>query len=412
MSGPLRLLFVTDAFPPRSGGSGWSTYSLARGLRARGHDVRIVVGAPALRMIETNYDDFTVWRPVRSVPRVPELLLHRHGIGAGHAVRSLLRAWQPDIVHAQHVLSAQIIAPLVGAVPTVVTVRDHWPVCFYGTHLTDARCPSCLVGTRTPCNVQRGRTNAPAPLKQAKAAVMRRTLALRADVLRGAGAVTAVSRSIADEIAPIIAPERLHVIPNAFDEASIADAALPPHLHLPERFFLYVGKLSPHKGADRIPALMRALPPDTPPLVIAGDGALRGALHATDPNGTRIHLLGEVTNATVLALMARAVALIFPARWAEPLSRTLIEAQMMGCPIVATATGGTPETVIDGETGFLTAPDDVPAMAERLTLLATDNTLRARLSANARRHARAQYALPAVSARVEAVYRAARAEAR
>lgn len=412
MSGPMRVLFVTDAFPPRSGGSGWSTYYLARGLRERGHEVRIVIGVPALRMIETRYDDFAVWRPARTVRSVPELLLYRGGLRAGRVVRALLREWQPDIVHAQHVLSAQIVAPVGGVVPYVVTVRDHWPICFYGTHLAAAPCPSCLVGTRTPCNARRGHADAAAPLAYAKAAVMRRTLALRGDVLRGAGAVTAVSRSIADEIAPLVASARLHVIPNAFDAAAIATANLPPDLHVPERFFLYAGKLSPHKGTDLIPALLRVLPPDAPPLVVAGDGELRATMHAADPGGSRIFLLGEVANTTVLALMARAVAFVFPARWAEPLSRTLIEAQMMGCPIVATATGGTPETVVDGETGFLVAPDDVPAMAERLMLIASDDALCSRLSANGRRHARDRYALPAVSARVEAVYRAACAAAR
>ena len=38
----MRVLIVTDAFPPICGGSGWSTYELARGLRARGHELVIV----------------------------------------------------------------------------------------------------------------------------------------------------------------------------------------------------------------------------------------------------------------------------------------------------------------------------------------------------------------------------------
>ena len=412
MSGPLRVLFVTDAFPPRCGGSGWSTYALARGLRERGHAVRIVIGAPALRVIETEYDGFAVWRPAPAIRRVPELVLRRAGMRCGRVARALLRAWQPDIVHAQHVLSAHLVAPAAGATPYVVTVRDHWPVCFYGTRLVAAPCPCCLTGTQSPCNTRRGRAEAAAPLARAKAAAMRRTLALRHETLRGAGAVTAVSRAIADEIAPFVAPERLHVIPNAFDPDSVAAATLPAGLHLPERFFLYAGKLSPHKGADILPALWRALPADAPPLVVVGAGELRASLAASDPGGARLRLLGEVPNATVLALMARAVALVFPARWAEPLSRTLIEAQMMGCPIVATATGGTPETVQDGETGFLVAPDDVAALAERLARLARDGALRARLRASGQRQARERYALPAVSARIEAVYRAAMVAAR
>ena len=42
MSAPLRVLIVTDAFPPVCGGSGWSTFELARGLVARGHHVEVV----------------------------------------------------------------------------------------------------------------------------------------------------------------------------------------------------------------------------------------------------------------------------------------------------------------------------------------------------------------------------------
>jgi glycosyltransferase involved in cell wall biosynthesis len=290
-------------------------------------------------------------------------------------------------------------------------VRDHWPVCFYGTALADAPCPGCLVGTRSPCNERRGSPAAPRIARRAKAMVMRRTLDLRARVLRDAAAVTAVSHAIGSEIGPLLDPARLHIIPNAFDEAMIARATLPGDLVLPERFFLYAGKLSPHKGADILPALVRALPRDAPPLVVVGEGALAQTLRATDPTGTRIRLLGQVANTTVLALMARSVAYLFPSRWAEPLSRTPIEAQMMGCPVVATATGGTAETVIDGETGFLTAPDDVAAMARHLTALATDTALRQRMATAAYERTRATYALPAIAARVEAVYRAVQSSA-
>src|SRR3974377_1674716 len=42
MSVPLRVLITTDSFPPICGGSGWSTWELARGLAARGHHVEVV----------------------------------------------------------------------------------------------------------------------------------------------------------------------------------------------------------------------------------------------------------------------------------------------------------------------------------------------------------------------------------
>ena len=58
----MHVLLVTDAFPPICGGSGWSTYELARGLRRAGHEITIVRPRPGQPPGETRsqYEDFTV----------------------------------------------------------------------------------------------------------------------------------------------------------------------------------------------------------------------------------------------------------------------------------------------------------------------------------------------------------------
>ena len=68
----MRILLATDAFPPVCGGSGWSTYELARGLRDRGHDVSVVhahAGPPAEH--GRSYDGFRVRAIALSSPPVP-----------------------------------------------------------------------------------------------------------------------------------------------------------------------------------------------------------------------------------------------------------------------------------------------------------------------------------------------------
>jgi hypothetical protein len=69
----MRLLIATDAFPPVCGGSGWSTYELARGLRARGHQVVIVKAAPGTpeNERESSYGDFRVIEFGSSAPGLP-----------------------------------------------------------------------------------------------------------------------------------------------------------------------------------------------------------------------------------------------------------------------------------------------------------------------------------------------------
>ncbi|HEY8290966.1 MAG TPA: glycosyltransferase family 4 protein [Thermomicrobiales bacterium] len=406
MTRPLRILFVTDAFPPLSYGSGWSTYHLARGLRAQGHDVRVVVAQPTWRIAATEYDGLPVWRAGADVRSFNPALFAITGLGPGRIVRHLVRAWTPDIVHAQHINAMLVASHAARAVPLIVTVRDHWPVCFYGTALAAVPCPGCLIGTQSPCNVQRGSVGSPRLAHDLKSAIMRAMLRQRQTFLSRAAAVIATSDAMRVESQSVVAPARLHTIPNAVDLSLFSpnDDALP--LDLPDRFFLYVGKLSAHKGADLLPQIAERLGADAPPILVAGDGALAASLRASHVQG-QMQVLGRIPNETVTALMQRAVALITPARWPEPLSRTHLEALAAGCPIVATDTGGTREVVADGVTGFLTPVDDVDAMTNRLLALATDDDLHVRMAAASRERAALLFGLEEVTNRHVAVYRAA-----
>ncbi len=143
----------------------------------------------------------------------------------------------------------------------------------------------------------------------------------------------------------LVSPDRLFTIPNAVDLSAFAETDTPAVVDLPDRFSLYVGKLSAHKGADLLPEIVRQLGDDAPPLLVLGDGEEAAALRTSDVSGSRLRLLGVLPNTSVVALMRRAIALVTPARWPEPLSRTHLEALAAGCPIIATDTGGTREIV-------------------------------------------------------------------
>jgi glycosyltransferase involved in cell wall biosynthesis len=64
----------------------------------------------------------------------------------------------------------------------------------------------------------------------------------------------------------------------------------------------------------------------------------------------------------------------------EGCPNAVLESQHLGVPVVATAGGGTVDTIDDGVTGFLAGIDDAAALAERLTKLLTDDALRARMA--------------------------------
>ena len=80
----------------------------------------------------------------------------------------------------------------------------------------------------------------------------------------------------------------------------------------------------------------------------------------------------------MIGLFRAADAALLTSAW-ENLPHTVLEALAVGTPVIATAVGGVPEVVRDGENGLLVAPGDVEALAEAIRRVATDGAFRAAL---------------------------------
>src|SRR5262249_10981472 len=88
----------------------------------------------------------------------------------------------------------------------------------------------------------------------------------------------------------------------------------------------------------------------------------------------------------------------------EPFGRVILEAMLLGKPVIATAAGGVPEFIQDGQTGFLTTPGDPAQLAERVIGLLEDGALRRQMGERARAWAREQFSLPRHVAAMSAIY--------
>jgi glycogen synthase len=421
---PRRVLLVTDAFPPVAGGSGWSTYELARGLRARGDTVVILrprPGTPAgLRLVAGAHDGFDVHELGSPSPPIPFLRNYvkneRLAVRLAPIVAGLVRAHRLEVVHGQHLLSTPgaIGGARAAGVPAVATIRDYWPVCYWSDLIHDrstaALCPACSAGMMTRC--VRAHAGAAWPATLPFIPYMRANLAWKAETLAKADAIVAVSSTMARDLvarAPALAARRVEVIPNPVDFATLdrARASAPP-ADLPRPYAIYVGKLAPNKGiAHLIPAVLAARL--MWPLVVVGDGPDRTALEgAARASGLDVRFTGWLDRDATLARVAHAAALVFPSHGPESLSRVLLEAGGLGVPVAAMDTGGTRDVVVHGETGLLsTTPDGLGADLARL---AADPDLRAGLGAAARAHVQARFSAPAVVERIAAVYASVIAE--
>lgn len=382
----MRIALVSEVYPPRAGGAGWSARALALGLRAAGHDVSVLTTSPG----PEDMDGLPVTRLAvggRKRLRVPR------------AFAKHLRDLPGAVVHAQHSLSA--LGALAGDAPerVAVTVRDHWPVCFWSTRISrGALCPACGLLPMTRC--VRGRVQ-PEALAWGAIPYMAGDLRLKRAALGRAGATLAVSEAIAGELRSAGIP-RVETIPNIVDAAEAELLARPePSFEVPERFLLFVGKLEENKGARAlVPAVAAAR--TGLPLVVLGEGTLAHAVKMDAAEaGVPLLVRGWAERDDVLRLLARATALVFPSLWPEPLSRVLLEALALGTPIAAMETGGTSEILSPGG-GLLVR--DVQGLADALARIVAEAGLSDTLRAAARERA-AAYAPETLVPRYEAVYR-------
>jgi glycosyltransferase involved in cell wall biosynthesis len=382
----MRIVLASEVYPPRAGGAGWSSRALALGLREAGHDVSVVTTSPGAE----DLDGLRVTRLATS---------GRKRLSVPRAFARHLRGLSGTIVHAQHSLSA--LGALAGdaAGRVAVTVRDHWPVCFWSTRISrGALCPACGVRPMTRC-VQ-GRVQ-PRVLAWGAIPYMMGDLRLKRAALHRAGATLAVSEAIADELRAAGLP-RVETIPNIVDgREAEALAREAPSIEVPERFLLFVGKLEENKGARAlVPAVAAAR--TGLPLVVLGEGTLAHAVKMDAAEaGVPLLLRGWVEREDVLRILARATALVFPSLWPEPLSRVLLEALTLGVPIAAMETGGTAEILAPGG-GLLVR--DAAGLSDALARIVGESGLRDDLRAAARERARA-YAPQTLIPRYEAVYR-------
>jgi glycogen synthase len=417
----MRILIATDAFPPMCGGSGWSTYELARGLRSRGHVVDIVQPrpqpSPVVQAIhDASYDGFTVTEFRFRASTLPFARnYHKSERLTAELSRYLAKRVQEeqhDLLHAQHVMTVPpaISAAKAAGIPVVATVRDYWPVCYWSdllhTRTGLALCPECTVGNMTRCI--RPRAGAAWPLALPMIPYMRANLGRKQRTLADADAVIAVSRRVAGDLrarAPGLRATRIEVIPNPVNVRRLQALAStrPMTINPPAGpYALYLGKIAPNKGTSFLVSVIERADLDWP-LIVAGDGPDRHALEReAAASGRDVRVIGWIDRAAAAAWLAHASMLLFPSRGPESLSRVLIEASALGVPIAAMDTGGTRDIIDPGVTGLLSSSPE--ELADDVRTLRQDEALRARLGAAARRRVETEFDADAVVARVERLY--------
>jgi len=196
--------------------------------------------------------------------------------------------------------------------------------------------------------------------------------------------------------------QRLRVIHPGTDPTHFrpgADAVdLRERLGLPDggtRWLVTVARLQQHKGMDTVIAALPAILARAPDVryAVAGTGPDRERLEKLANKlglGDRVRFLGGVSDRELPALYNLASVYVGASRRAERLGVegfgiALVEASACGRPVVAGNSGGIPDAVRDGETGFLVPPEEPAAFADAICRLLADPAAAQRMGQNGRR---------------------------
>ncbi len=181
------------------------------------------------------------------------------------------------------------------------------------------------------------------------------------------------------------------VLPIFVDVATMADAQPVFSLHekYPQFNFwvLMVSRLTKEKRIDRALEAMALLAKQYPKLglMIVGDGPLRGALAAhAAKQGIKDRVIFEGWQDDLVSYYKSASCYLLTSDY-EGYGRTLIEAAASDIPIVTTDVGIASEYFVDNESALIVRERDASAIAERISALIEDNSLRVRLSYTAKR---------------------------
>jgi glycosyltransferase involved in cell wall biosynthesis len=400
----MRVLFVTDAFPPEAGGVERVCLETARALVRAGHAVTVVTkhidGAPAeetivgARVVRYPYSRaWTPWTYATSVAAATRTALRLH-------------AEAPfDVAHGHLTLSW--LGPL-----RRLTARVRTVTSFYGPWHREYAIESEPLANR------------PWPYPAYLGTLLRAQRAMQADVLRRADARVVLSRYSIDrarELVPELAAEDFHVVPggvdpDAFapgDDAADAARAIRRRLNLPVDAFLVltVRRLVRRMGVSNLVRAARMLADGGRPvhLVIAGKGPEADAL------GRLVGELGIVQRVTFVGFVPEAVLpdfyraadlFVLPTAAEENFGLILLEAAACGCPVVATPVGSIPEVTEGFGPDFLCADATPEAIADRIQWVRDH---RDKVAWKFRREiaprVRARYAWDRLAARLVAVYR-------
>jgi glycosyltransferase involved in cell wall biosynthesis len=278
------------------------------------------------------------------------------------AVKRLLAAESPDVVHVHNVFNLGALDACLSAAPTVVTTHGYQFICpaedFY-----QERTREICSRTAGPCCFTVTLRKRCMSLRPRHALISyRRTRWARKNGHRFAGIIAPCAYAADRHVQAGFPLDRVKVLPY-FCPVPPLDAPLPPP---PRPTITFVGRIREYKGPDHFVRLL-GLIPSAGGLMIGdhstGSAAALSEIATAAGCSDRLKFLPWQSREEIFKIYQNTTVFVFPSIWPETLGIVGLEALAMGIPVTAYNVGGVPEWLEQGRTGLSVEPGDLSALA-------------------------------------------------
>jgi len=394
----VRILHVTDAFPPERGGVERVVENLAAQQASNGWRVTVltkaVAGTPAEELRDDGVRVIRYAYPLSPTPR-------RYA-SSWRATRATARNLLPDLdlAHFHLTLSAQgALSALAGRVPTVYTFYGPWHAesAVEAAELRASR--SLVYGWYLDALL--------AAQKR-----MQRRLLLGVDRV---AMLSEFSRSWLRVLAPARADEAA-IIPGGIDTDRFLPAEASVDLRavhgLPADAFviLTVRRLTARMGLDLLLEAVASLRREGKNVacLIGGSGPLRGDLDRQARQlsiDDRVRFLGFIPDDDLPAVYRAADLFVVPTRAEENFGLIVLEAAACGTPVATTPAGSLPEVMRAVQSPYLAEAVSVPALGETIRRALADGPRARQAALTVAPSVRESFGWPRIAAQAAALYR-------
>ncbi|MFL5656162.1 MAG: glycosyltransferase family 4 protein [Ktedonobacteraceae bacterium] len=403
----MRVLMLSQFYPPIIGGGAIHVQSLSVELVARGHDVAVVT------LWHQGQGEFELDRGVR-VYRIHSLMRRAPWLFSDNgrqyappfpdpevmlALRRIIGRERPEIVHAHNWLVHSFLPMKARSeARLVVTLHNYGLVCvkttllFHGSHCAGPGFTKCLGCAAQYYGLAKG---VPTVLANLVMGLAERGLV---DMFLPVSQAVAVGNGLVGNRLPF------QVVHNFIpDDVGVPQGGVEPYLaQLPaEDYLLFVGALSRQKGVD---VLLRAYAglTNAPPLVLIGYPTPEWSILSMDCPAN-VFVFKNWPRDAVMEAWRRSILALLPSVGPESCPTVVMEAMSTGRPVIASRIGGLVDLVADGESGLLVEPDDPSVLRQAIEQLLADPDLRGRMGQAALRKV-VEFQASTVVPRIEQVY--------